>query len=132
MQRYMLKSKIHRAAVTGTELDYAGSLTIDVDLLERANILVGEQVHVLNFNNGQRFITYTIPAPRGSGTLVLNGPCAKLANVGDQVIVITYAQMEDKVARSYEPIIVLVDEENHAVDVEDPGLTSGVQAIGHV
>ena len=87
MQRFMLKSKTHRAALTGTDLNYEGSITIDENLLEKADILPGEQVHVLNINNGQRFVTYAISAPRGSGTVLLNGPAARLGTVGDKVII---------------------------------------------
>ena len=86
----MLKSKIHRATLTGTKLDYEGSITFDENLLEKADILLGEQVHVLNINNGERFITYTIAAPRGSGTVFLNGPAARRGEVGDKIIILSY------------------------------------------
>lgn len=112
MQRFMLKSKIHRATLTGTDLDYEGSITIDRDLLDAAEILPGEQVHVLNLNNAQRLITYAIEAPRGSGTVLLNGPAARLAVPGDIVIVITYCAVADEEARSLKPNVVLVDEKN--------------------
>ena len=93
MERFMLKSKIHKATLTGTDLDYEGSITVDQNLLEKADILQGEQVHVLNINNGQRFVTYAISAPRGSGTVLLNGPAARLGTVGDKVIIISYCQI---------------------------------------
>ena len=108
----MLKSKIHRATITGTELDYVGSITIDEGLLEEANLLPGEQVQVLNCNNGARFITYTLVGPRGSGTVLLNGPAARLGAVGDKVIVLSYVQMPEDEARSWQPRIVHVDDGN--------------------
>ena len=112
MQRFMLRSKIHRATLTGLELDYEGSITIDRDLLDRADILPGEQVHVLNLNNGERFTTYTIAAESGSGTMMLNGPAARLGAVGDKVIVISYCQLSDEDARRFKPVVVLVDADN--------------------
>ncbi len=113
MQRFMLKSKIHRATLTGTDLDYEGSITIDRNLLEKADILPGEQVHVLNINNGQRFVTYTISAPRGSGTVLLNGPAARLGTVGDKVIIISYCLLPDNQARQLQIIKVFVDSKNN-------------------
>jgi len=112
MQRFMLKSKIRRATLTGTELDYQGSITIDEDLLEKADILPGEQVHVLNIDNGQRFVTYAIAAPRGSGTVLLNGPAARLGTVGDKVIIISYCQVPDEKAKDLKAKVVFVDDEN--------------------
>ena len=90
MQRFMLKSKIHRATLTGTELDYEGSIAIDRKLIEAAGLLPGEQVHVLNLNNGARLVTYVIEAPAGSGTMMLNGPAARLGLPGDKVVVLCY------------------------------------------
>ena len=112
MQRFMLKSKIHRATLTGTDLDYEGSITVDQNLLEKADILPGEQVHVLNINNGQRFVTYTISAARGSGTVLLNGPAARLGTVGDKVIIISYCQVRAKKAKELQVKIVIVDDVN--------------------
>lgn len=112
MQRFMLKSKIHRATLTGTELDYQGSITIGEDLLEEADILPGEQVHVLNINNGRRFITYAIAAPRGSGTILLNGPAARLGTAGDKVIIISYCRLPDEKAKNLKAKVVFVDDEN--------------------
>ena len=112
MLRIMLRSKIHRATITGTELDYEGSITVDADLLEKADILVGEQVQVLNLNNAQRFLTYTIAAERGSGTIMLNGPAARLGSVGDKIIILSYCKLPDEDARKFKPIIVHVDEKN--------------------
>jgi len=114
MERFMLKSKIHGATLTGTELDYEGSITIDQNLLEQADILPGEQVHVLNINNGQRFITYTIAAPRDSGTILLNGPAARLGTVGDKVIIISYIQISAEKAKELQTNKIFVDEKNKA------------------
>jgi aspartate 1-decarboxylase len=108
----MLKSKIHMATLTGTELYYEGSISIDQDLLDAAGILVGEQVHVVNLNNGSRLVTYTIPGKRGSGIVELNGPAARLGYVGDKVVIITYAQMEEAEALKRKPTVIHVDEKN--------------------
>ena len=108
----MLKSKIHRAIITGTEIDYEGSIAIDEALLDEADILPGEQVHVLNLSNNARMITYAITAPRGSGTILLNGPAARDAVKGDKIIIISYCEIEDEAARSFKPKIVLLDEHN--------------------
>ncbi len=112
MQRIMFKSKIHRATLTGTELEYEGSITVDQDLLDRADIAPGEQVHVLNLNTGSRLVTYAIPAPRGSGTMLLNGPAARLGTKGDRVIVLTYCLVDDKQVARHKPVIVQVDAKN--------------------
>jgi len=112
MEQYMLKSKIHKATLTGTELDYEGSITIDENLLEKADILPGEQVHVLNINNGERFVTYTIAAPRGSGTVLLNGPAARRGTVGDKVIILSYCQVPAQKAKDVKVKAVFVDDEN--------------------
>jgi aspartate 1-decarboxylase len=112
MERLMLKSKIHRATLTGTDLDYQGSITIDENLLEKADILLGEQVHVLDINNGQRFVTYAIAAPRSSGTILLNGPAARLGTAGDKVIIISYCQVPDEKAKDLKAKVVFVDDEN--------------------
>ena len=108
----MLKSKIHRATLTGTDLDYQGSITIDEDLLEKADVLPGEQVQVLNINNGQRFITYAIAAPRGSGTVLLNGPAARLGATGDKIIIISYCHVSAEKTKDLHSKIVFVDDEN--------------------
>jgi len=115
VQRFMLKSKIHRATLTGTELDYEGSIAIDRDLIEAADMLPGEQVHVLNLSNGQRLVTYVIEAPSGSRTMMLNGPAARLATPGDMIIVLTYCTVSDEEARTLQPTIVKVDAENRQV-----------------
>lgn len=108
----MLKSKIHRATVTGADLNYVGSITVDADLLEAADILEYEQVHVLDISNGARFETYTIAGARGSGELTVNGAAARLVAVGDLVIVVSYAGYEEEELSEYEPRVVLVDAEN--------------------
>ena len=108
----MLKSKLHRATVTEADLHYEGSITIDEDLLDAANILVYEQVDVLNINNGARFTTYTIPGIRGSGQVCVNGAAARLVQKGDLVIICTYKQMEEEQARSFKPKIVLLYDGN--------------------
>ena len=112
MQRFMLKSKIHRATLTGTDMHYEGSITVDQTLLDAADILPGEQVHVLNLNNGARLVTYAITAPRGSGTMLLNGPAARLGMPGDTVTILTYCELDDEQARSLKPKVILVDEKN--------------------
>ena len=112
MQRIMLKSKIHRSTLTSTELDYEGSITLDEELLERAGILPGEQVHVLNLNTGSRLVTYAITAPRGSGTVLLNGPAARLGTKGDRVIILAYCVVDDADAARHRPTILLVDRQN--------------------
>jgi len=108
----MLKSKIHRATLTGTDLDYEGSVTIDRDLLDAADMLPGEQVQVLNLNNGARLITYVIEAPAGSGTVLLNGPAARLGVPGDPVIVLSYCMVSEEDARTMKPKVVHVDRHN--------------------
>ena len=114
MQRLMLRAKIHRATLTGTELDYEGSIAIDRNLIEAANLLPGEQVHVLNLSNAQRLVTYVIEAPAGSGTIMLNGPAARLGAVGDLVVILAYGLMDDEEARPLKPTIVHVDNKNRA------------------
>ena len=112
MQLTLLKGKIHRAAVTQCDLHYEGSISVDAALMERAGILPHEQVDVLNINNGERFTTYAIPAPAGSGTIGVNGAAARLAQKGDLVIIIAYARMEEADAKSFQPRVVLVDAAN--------------------
>ncbi len=108
----MLKSKIHRVTVTHAELDYEGSCAIDLDLLEAANILPFEQLHIYNVTNGERFTTYAIEAPRGSGTIGVNGAAAHKANAGDLLIICTYAEMEAGAARNFSPVLIYVDADN--------------------
>jgi aspartate 1-decarboxylase len=108
----LLKGKIHRATVTQCDLHYEGSISVDSALLERAGILAHEQVDVLNINNGERFTTYAIPAPAGSGTIGVNGAAARLAQKGDLVIIVAYARMEEAEAKSFTPRVLLVDTHN--------------------
>lgn len=112
MLRTMLKSKIHRVTLTGCDLNYEGSISIDSELLESADILPGEQVHVLNVNNGERLVTYAIAAPKGSGTIMLNGPAARCGVVGDILVIITYARYDETELADYRAKVVKVDSEN--------------------
>ena len=112
MQRTMMKSKIHRATVTQADLHYVGSVTVDEDLLDAADLLPGELVHVVDITNGARLETYTIAGPRGSGVLGINGAAARLVHPGDLVILIAYGQMSDEEARAFEPRVVFVDADN--------------------
>jgi aspartate 1-decarboxylase len=112
MELTLLKSKIHMATLTGTELYYTGSICIDQNLLDAAGILEGEQVHVVNVNNGERLVTYAISGQRGSGIIELNGPAARLGMTGDKVIIITYARMSETEAKAYKPLIVHVTDKN--------------------
>jgi aspartate 1-decarboxylase len=115
----MLKSKIHRARITGSDLHYVGSITIDADLLEAADILEHELVHVLDVDNGARFETYTIAGRRGSCTVQVNGAAARLVHTGDTVIVVSYAAYDERELESYEPRVVHVNARNEIVDVND-------------
>jgi len=115
MQLTLLKGKIHRATVTQCDLNYEGSISVDATLLERSGILAHEQVDVLNINNGERFTTYAIPAPAGSGTIGINGAAARLAQKGDLVIIVAYARMEEAEAKSFVPRVLLVDGHNRPV-----------------
>ena len=115
MQRTMLKSKIHRATVTGCDLHYVGSITVDADLLDAADILEHEQVHVVDVDNGARFETYTIAGERGSGTVQVNGAAARLVERGDTIIVISYAQYDHAELREYEPCVVHVEAGTNAI-----------------
>jgi aspartate 1-decarboxylase len=118
MQRQMLKSKIHRATVTGCDVDYVGSVTIDLDLLEQADILVNELVHVWDVTNGARMVTYAIEGERGSGTIQINGASALLCNEGDKVIIATYADYDERDLETYAPIVVHVDDDNRSLRVD--------------
>ena len=112
MRRVMLKSKIHRATLTDCNLNYEGSIAIDTDLLTAADILPGEQVHVLNLSNGQRLVTYAIAAPSGSGTIMLNGPAARAGLAGDLLVIITYADYEESELAARQNRVVKVDAKN--------------------
>lgn len=115
MRLTMMKGKIHRATVTQADLHYEGSISIDRDLLDLSGILPNEQVDILNITNGERFTTYAITAPRGSKTFGLNGAAARRVQLGDKIIIITYAEMEAEVAKSYEPKVVLLDANNEVI-----------------
>ncbi len=112
MYRTMLKSKIHRATVTQADLHYVGSVTVDEDLMDAADLLAGEQVAIVDVTNGARLETYVIAGQRGSGVIGINGAAARLVHPGDLVILIAYAQMEDAEARRYQPRVVFVDADN--------------------
>lgn len=119
--RTMFKSKIHRATVTQADLHYIGSVTIDADLLDAADLLPGEQVAIVDITNGARLETYVIPGERGSGVIGINGAAAHLVHPGDLVIIISYAQMDNATARSYEPRVVHVDAGNRILGLgNDP------------
>jgi aspartate 1-decarboxylase len=115
MRRTMLKSKIHRATVTGSDLHYVGSITIDQDLLDAADIREHEQVHVVDVDNGARFETYTISGERGSGEICINGAAARLVHTGDTIIVISYAEYAEEELDSYVPRVVHVNRDNEIV-----------------
>ncbi|WP_439951280.1 aspartate 1-decarboxylase [Carboxydothermus islandicus] len=115
----MMKGKIHRATVTEANLNYVGSITIDEELLEASGILPNEKVQVVNINNGARLETYTIPGAKGSGIISLNGAAARLCQVGDKVIIIAYALMEEKEAKQWQPKVVFVDENNKIVKIKE-------------
>jgi aspartate 1-decarboxylase len=119
MRRTMLKSKIHRATITASDLNYVGSITIDPNLLEAADILPHEQVHVVDVDNGARFETYTLVGERGSGVIQVNGAAARLVHAGDTVIVISYADYSREDLASYEPVVVHVDRSNTIIQVDD-------------
>jgi len=123
----VFKSKIHRARVTEADLNYEGSVTVDADLLDAADILVHEQVQVLNVMNGERFDTYAIRGPRGSGMVRLNGPAARLAHVGDLVIILSYAEMEREELLRHTPTVVMVDERNRIVTPSGAGNPGGAR-----
>ena len=112
MLRMMCKSKIHRATVTGADLNYMGSITIDPELMEAADLLEYEQVHVVNINNGARFETYVIAGEAGEGEICLNGAAARLAQPGDKVIVISYAQYSEAELAEHRPVFIFVDDQN--------------------
>ena len=119
MIRTMLKSKIHRATVTGSDLHYVGSITVDRELLEAADMREHELVHVLDINNGARFETYTIAGAPGSGEMRINGAAARLVHTGDKIIVVSYAGYDEAELERYEPRVVHVDADNRMVSVDD-------------
>ncbi|WP_298461809.1 aspartate 1-decarboxylase [uncultured Cellulomonas sp.] len=122
LQRPMMISKIHRATVTQADLHYVGSITVDADLLDAADLLPGQQVDVVDVTNGARLTTYAIPGERGAGQICINGAAAHLVDPGDLVILIAYGMLDDAEARTYSPHVVFVDEQNRVMDLSgDPG-----------
>ena len=120
MLRTFLHSKIHRATVTGSDLNYVGSLTLSPELLKAADIGDCELVQVVNINNGARFETYTIPGTPGAGEVIANGAAARLVQCGDKIIIITYAQLTDSELSGYQPQIVHVDDQNQVIELAEP------------
>src|SRR5215217_6660810 len=115
MQITIIKSKIHRVKVTQAELNYVGSITIDEDLIDAAGLVENEQVHIVNNNNGERFVTYVIKGERGSGMICLNGAAARRVQIGDIIIIIAYGAMTQEEAKSFKPMVVFPDHNNHLV-----------------
>lgn len=127
MNRVMFKSKLHRARITQADLYYEGSLTIDEELMEAADLLAYEKVSVVNINNGERFETYVIPGARGGRDICLNGAAARKGHIGDEVIIISYTTMDDAAARTWQPTVVLVDRNNDVASV-----SKSVEAYTHI
>ncbi len=123
----MFKSKLHRATVTAANINYVGSITIDGDLMEKAGILCGEKVQVVNLNNGERFETYTILGDAGSGEICLNGAAARLVQPGDKVIIIAYAMMTPEEAKGFEPNILILDNQNKIVQIKHQELHGQIE-----
>ena len=119
MFRTVFKSKLHRATVTQACLDYVGSITIDEDLMEAADIFINEKVQVVDINNGERLETYAIPGPRGSGVICLNGAAARLVQPGDKVIIITYAVVDDKEAKGWKPTVAFLNDANQISELKN-------------
>ncbi len=119
MQRVLLNGKIHRAKVTGADLNYVGSITIDCRLMEAAGIVDHERVQVVNINNGIRLETYVMPGARDGGTIQLNGAAAHHCDIGDHIIIMSYASVDDEEARGWEPTVVLVDEDNRVIEIRN-------------
>lgn len=119
MFRTVFKSKLHRATVTQACLDYVGSITIDEDLMDAADILLNEKVQVVDINNGERLETYAIPGPRGSGVICLNGAAARLVQPGDKVIIITYAVVDDKEAKDWKPTVAFLNDSNQIAELKN-------------
>jgi aspartate 1-decarboxylase len=117
--RHMMKSKIHRATVTEANLNYVGSITIDENLMEAADLLENEKVQIVDNNNGSRLETYVIPGPRGSGVICLNGAAARLVQPGDTVIIISYAMLSSEELADHKPTVVFVDADNQPVKLAD-------------
>lgn len=116
MMIQIVRSKIHRVRVTGADLNYIGSITIDEDLLDAAKMITGERVQIVNIQNGERFETYIIPGRRGSGEVTLNGPAARRVQVGDSIIIIAYGFADMEEAKSFQPTIIFPNEETNSLD----------------
>jgi aspartate 1-decarboxylase len=126
MQRQMLKSKIHRATITDCDVDYVGSITLDPDLMRQADLLTNEQVHVLDIDNGARFVTYAIEGEQGAGTVQVNGAAARLVRTGDKVIIASFGAFDENDLERYSPVVVHVDDRNDVVAVDsDPTVLLG-------
>ena len=128
MRRRMMKSKIHRATVTDADLHYVGSITVDRDLMDQADLLEFEQVAVVDIDNGARLETYVIEGERGSGAICLNGAAARLVSPGDKVIIISYAEYDDSELEGYQPTVVHVDSRNRPIDALTAELIAAEQA----
>lgn len=114
----MFKGKLHRATVTQADISYVGSVTIDSALLKQSGILPGEKVQIVNLNNGERFETYTIEGEAGSGVICINGAAARLVQVGDKVIIIAYAMMDENEAKAFKPNVLILDEKNRVIRIK--------------
>jgi len=126
MQRQMLKSKIHRATITDCDVDYVGSITLDPDLMRQADMLVNEQVHIWDIDNGARFVTYAIEGEQGSGTVQVNGAAARLVRAGDKVIIASFAAYDESDLERYSPVVVNVGDDNEVVATDsDPTVLLG-------
>ncbi|MHB1106177.1 MAG: aspartate 1-decarboxylase [Lutibacter sp.] len=115
MQIQVVKSKIHRVKVTGADLNYIGSITIDEDLMDAANIIQGEKVHIVNINNGERLETYVIPGPRKTGEITLNGPAARRVSKGDIIIIISYGILDFEKAKLFKPTLIFPNENDNTL-----------------
>ncbi len=111
----VVKSKIHRVKITGSDLNYIGSITIDEDLMDAANLIEGEKVHIVNINNGERFVTYVIRGERKKGDIILNGPAARKVAKDDIIIIISYASMEFEEAKNFKPSIIFPNEKDNSL-----------------
>jgi aspartate 1-decarboxylase len=126
MQRQMLKSKIHRATITDCDVDYVGSITLDPELMRQADLLVNEQVHVWDIDNGARFVTYAIEGEQGSGTVQVNGAAARLVSAGHKVIIASFGAFDEKDLERYSPVVVHVDDDNVVIATDsDPSVLLG-------
>jgi aspartate 1-decarboxylase len=126
MQRQMLKSKIHRATITDCDVDYVGSITLDPELMRQADLLVNEQVHVWDIDNGARFVTYAIEGERGSATVQVNGAAARLVRTGDKVIIASFGAFDERDLARYSPVVVHVNDDNEVIATDsDPTVLLG-------